>query len=207
MIFFQGQSCPPVKKKKPCSLSCSCNRLHMWKIYYQRRVYVTMFVLSKILYYRTFIRLLLEYPYLYLYPSSFPLPLYTSFLHLYIRSRAMERIDSIHSSSSSDDNRNPKPILISTPPMQHHQSRRSISGIDILNGLKIMTSGNSILNTINNDSNIPSSPVPSQLISEHHFSQIDDFDIKEAIGKTSYCIHCSISLIINIRLRIFCHRI
>lgn len=94
----------------------------------------------------------------------------------------MERIDSIHSSSSSDDNvRNPKPILISTPPSHHHQSRRSISGIDILNGLKIMTSGTSILN-LSNDSNIPPSPVPSQLISEHHFSQIDDFDIKEPIG-------------------------
>ncbi|KAG2200557.1 hypothetical protein INT47_012343 [Mucor saturninus] len=100
----------------------------------------------------------------------------------------MERIDSIHSSSSSDDNvRNPKPILISSPP-SHHQSRRSISGIDILNGLKIMTSGGtSILNNLN-DSNIPPSPVPSQLISEHHFSHIDDFDIKEPIGYGSSAI-------------------
>jgi hypothetical protein len=132
---------------------------------------------------RTFIRLLLiESPYIPL--PLFFFPLFFSYIPLFflIRSRPMERIDSIHSSTSSDDsNRNPKPILISTPPM-HHQSRRSISGIDILNGLKIMTSGNSILSTINNDSNIPPSPVPSQLISEH-FSQIDDFDIKEAIGK------------------------
>ncbi|GAA5817360.1 hypothetical protein MFLAVUS_010904 [Mucor flavus] len=99
----------------------------------------------------------------------------------------MERIDSFHSSASSDDNRGPKPILISTPPTQHHQARKSISGIDILNGLKIMTSGNSILN-LSNDSNIPPSPVPSQLIPEHHFSQIDDFDIREPIGYGSSAI-------------------
>lgn len=102
----------------------------------------------------------------------------------------MERIDSFHSSASSDDNRGPKPILISTPPTQHHQARKSISGIDILNGLKIMTSGNSILN-LSNDSNIPPSPVPSQLIPEHHFSQIDDFDIREPIGKRRECIYIS----------------
>lgn len=98
----------------------------------------------------------------------------------------MERIDSIHSAASSDDNRNPKPILISTPPpaQPHHQSRKSISGIDILNGLKIMTSSNSILH-LNNDSSIPSSPVPSQIIPEHHFSQIDDFEIKEPIGNNN----------------------
>lgn len=102
----------------------------------------------------------------------------------------MERIDSIHSISSStttDESKPPKPILINTPPTpshHHHQSRRSISGIDILNGLKIMTS--SVANTHNTDS-IPVSPIPSSaLISEHQFSQIDDFDIKEAIGIVYY---------------------
>lgn len=107
----------------------------------------------------------------------------------------MERIDSIHSISSStttDESKPPKPILINTPPTpshHHHQSRRSISGIDILNGLKIMTS--SVANTHNTDS-IPVSPVPSSahpsssVISEHQFSQIDDFDIEEAIGIVYY---------------------
>lgn len=99
----------------------------------------------------------------------------------------MERIDSMHSSGSSEDTRGPKPILISTPPAQHHhhQARKSISGIDILNGLKIMTSGSSILN-LSTDSNVPPSPVPSQLIPEHHFNQIDDFDIREPIGTYIY---------------------
>jgi hypothetical protein len=87
----------------------------------------------------------------------------------------MERIDSTHS-----EKENPRPILIASPSISssHHHARRSISGIDILNGLKIMTNS-----TLNSDSNMPPSPVPSQLLSEHHFSQIDDFEIKEAIGK------------------------
>ncbi|CEP09111.1 hypothetical protein [Parasitella parasitica] len=101
----------------------------------------------------------------------------------------MERIDSTHS-----DKEKTRPILI-TPPLasssssshqqHHHQhhSRRSLSGIDILNGLKIMTSS-----TLNNDSHMPPSPVPSQMLSEHHFSQIDDFEIKEAIGYGSSAI-------------------
>lgn len=92
----------------------------------------------------------------------------------------MERIDSVHSAHSSDENK-PKPILISSPSSQHH-ARRSISGIDILNGLKIITSGNSILHG-NDSSNIPPSPVPSQLLPDHPFSHIDDFEIKEPIGK------------------------
>ncbi|CAO3639286.1 unnamed protein product [Mucor fragilis] len=92
----------------------------------------------------------------------------------------MERIDSTHS-----EKENPRPILIApaSAPSPHHHARRSISGIDILNGLKIMTSS-----TLNNDSNMPPSPVPSQLLSEHHFSQIDDFEIKEAIGYGSSAI-------------------
>jgi hypothetical protein len=81
----------------------------------------------------------------------------------------MERIDSIHSSTSSDE-KNPKPILVP-------HSRKSISGIDILNGLKIMT------NTYNSSDTMPNSPIPQQLISEHPFSQIEDFELKEAIGK------------------------
>lgn len=95
----------------------------------------------------------------------------------------MERIDSIHSANSSDESK-PKPILISSP--QHH-ARRSISGIDILNGLKIITSGNSILHG-NDSSTIPPSPVPSQLLPDHPFSHIDDFEIKEPIGYGSSAI-------------------
>jgi hypothetical protein len=97
----------------------------------------------------------------------------------------MERIDSIHSSTSysSADEKPPKPILINTPPNPSHHSRRSISGIDILNGLKIMTNSNSV----HYNDNVPNSPVPSSAVSthqnEHQFSQIDDFEIKEAIGK------------------------
>lgn len=80
----------------------------------------------------------------------------------------MERIDSVHSSTSLDE-KNPKPILVP-------HSRKSISGIDILNGLKIMT------NTYSSSDSMPNSPIPQQLISEHPFSQIDDFELKEAIG-------------------------
>lgn len=88
----------------------------------------------------------------------------------------MERYENVHPTGNLDEvNKNPKPILI-TPSQQHH-SRKSISGIDLLNGLKIIT------NTASSyDSSTPSSPVPSQLNSEHHFNNIEDFDIKEAIG-------------------------
>lgn len=97
-----------------------------------------------------------------------------AYTHIHSDTYFMERIDSTHS-----ERENPRPILVTPPSLSssHHHARRSISGIDILNGLKIMTSS-----TLNNDSNMPPSPVPSQLLSEHHFSQIDDFEIKEAIG-------------------------
>ncbi|KAI8642301.1 kinase-like domain-containing protein [Parasitella parasitica] len=94
----------------------------------------------------------------------------------------MERIDSTHS-----DKEITRPILIAppstSPPSSHHHAKRSISGIEFLSGLKIMTSS-----TPNSDSLIPPSPVSSQLLSEHHFSQIDDFEIKEAIGYGSSAI-------------------
>jgi hypothetical protein len=85
----------------------------------------------------------------------------------------MERHDSLMNLE-----KNPKPILI-TPTNSQHHSRKSISGIDFLNGLKIITN-----TTSNHDNSTPSSPVPSQFVPEHHFNQIDDFEIKEAIGYT-----------------------
>lgn len=82
----------------------------------------------------------------------------------------MERVDT---NTSSTDEKPSKPILLST-----HSSRKSISGMDFLNGLKIITS------TSTND--IPPSPIPSSAhtpVTEHHIAdQIDDFDIKEPIG-------------------------
>lgn len=80
----------------------------------------------------------------------------------------MERVDT---NQSSLEEKAPKPILNSG-----HGPRKSISGIDILNGLKIITSTNDIL----------PSPIPSSShtpVTENHIAdQIDDFDIKEPIG-------------------------
>ncbi|KAI8091185.1 kinase-like domain-containing protein [Gilbertella persicaria] len=90
----------------------------------------------------------------------------------------MERVDSIH---SVDENKSPKPILVGS----NHHARRSISSMDFLNGLKIMT--NNVSNNNNYDNSIPVSPVPSHLV-EHQFSQLDDFDLKEAIGYGSSAI-------------------
>lgn len=76
----------------------------------------------------------------------------------------MERVDSAHS-YVEDLGKNSKPIFMST------NTRKSISGVDILNGLKNIAT--------NNDSSI--SLAPSQF-SEYQVSHIDDFDLKEAIG-------------------------
>lgn len=83
-------------------------------------------------------------------------------------------------SSNLDEanNKNPKPILI-TP----SQSRKSISGIDFLNGLKIITN----TSTSHHDTSTPSSPVPSQQ-EQYHFNHIEDFDMKEVIGYGSSAI-------------------
>ncbi|KAI9020677.1 kinase-like domain-containing protein [Phycomyces nitens] len=83
----------------------------------------------------------------------------------------------------------PRPILVSSSqsssssfPSQGHSSRRSISGSDILNGLKIMTN-------IQHENTMPTSPVPSQLVADTHiFNNIDDFEMKEAIGYGSSAI-------------------
>ncbi|KAI8972672.1 kinase-like domain-containing protein [Pilobolus umbonatus] len=82
----------------------------------------------------------------------------------------MERIDSIHSSTSLED-RLPKPILVS----YNSNARKSITGTDLLNGLKIPT----------NTDNVPSSPIPSQNDHSIHF---DDFELKEHIGYGSSAI-------------------
>lgn len=78
----------------------------------------------------------------------------------------MERVDTNHSLA---EEKNAKPS-------SHHSSKKSLSGMDILNGLKIITS-----NSIND---IPPSPIPqSTTITENHISdQIDDFDLREPIG-------------------------
>ncbi|KAI8377806.1 kinase-like domain-containing protein [Radiomyces spectabilis] len=83
----------------------------------------------------------------------------------------------------------PKPILVTTPSSngastksQAHNSRRSISGSDILNGLKIMTNPQF-------ESSTPTSPVPSQMSAEPAlFNNIDDFELREAIGYGSSAI-------------------
>ncbi|OBZ82509.1 Serine/threonine-protein kinase fray2 [Choanephora cucurbitarum] len=91
----------------------------------------------------------------------------------------MERVESIH---SIDESKNQKPSSIS----HGHHPRKSISGIDILSNLKIMTNNISSNNSVF-DSSIPASPVPSHLV-EYQFSQIDDYELKEAIGYGSSAI-------------------
>ncbi|KAI7863226.1 hypothetical protein BDF14DRAFT_1845877 [Spinellus fusiger] len=57
-----------------------------------------------------------------------------------------------------------------------------MSGSDILNGLKIMTN-------IQHENTMLASPVPSQLVAETHiFNNVDDFEMKEAIGYGSSAI-------------------
>ncbi|KAI9254822.1 kinase-like domain-containing protein [Sporodiniella umbellata] len=84
----------------------------------------------------------------------------------------MERVDTNYSLAEER----------SSKPSSHHSSKRSLSGLDILNGLKIIT------NTSISD--IPPSPIPqSATVTENHISdQIDDFDIKEPIGYGSSAI-------------------
>ncbi|KAG1446866.1 hypothetical protein G6F56_009439 [Rhizopus delemar] len=86
----------------------------------------------------------------------------------------MERVESNHSSSEG-----PKPILTNA-----HSPRKSISGIDILSGLKIITNstaGDLLPSPIASSSHTP--------VTEHHVAdQIDDFDIREPIGYGSSAI-------------------
>ncbi|KAI9280054.1 kinase-like domain-containing protein [Sporodiniella umbellata] len=86
----------------------------------------------------------------------------------------MERVDTNHSSYEG-----PKPILTNG-----HGPRKSISGMDILSGLKIITSSTA--------SDMLPSPVASSahtpITDSHIADQIDDFEIKEPIGYGSSAI-------------------
>ncbi|KAI9484217.1 MAG: kinase-like domain-containing protein [Benjaminiella poitrasii] len=104
-------------------------------------------------------------------------------------------MENSHSSNSADEssNKNPRPPILVINNNTGHHSKRSISGMDILNGLKIITNSNDTSNNNNNNSSsatIPSSPVPYQFSNLEHyqFNQIDDFELKEPIGYGSSAI-------------------